>query len=71
MLVNPVCKEFCEEIKKRKNLKKEIYLELLPIAWHPSIVFWIGVLTRTMKNMELNKDGVNKKMLKKKGSIQV
>ena len=35
MLVNPVCKEFCEEIKKRKNLKKAIYLELLPTAWHP------------------------------------
>ena len=38
MLVNPVCpiQEFCEDYRKRKNLKKAIYLELLPIAWYPS-----------------------------------
>ena len=63
MLVNSVCPEFCEDYRKRKNLKKEIYLELLPIAWHPDR--WRDwCIPEDEKNMEL-KDGVNEKVFKK------
>ena len=68
MLVNPVCKEFCEEfceeIKKRKNLKKEIYLELLPIAWHPDR-FWNWSLDNDEKKRIEKIMVVNEKVFKK------
>ena len=42
------CKDFYESYYKRKNLKKDIHDELIPIAWHPDR-YWNWCLTEDEK----------------------